>query len=147
MCNIQSEGAEWSVRAVGCWLVDGVLIEGSVVKNVRNVMYAAQRRAWTTDHTLCNETQMGPCLSSFCVCTLTEEVLSDLQGLCDWSCRGKLSHHWQLPPNGKQYERPNPKISVICHTSQGQRSKVKDFCNCVGPNCSVWTFISSFVIL
>lgn len=23
-------------------------------------MYAAQRRAWTTDHTLCNGTQMGP---------------------------------------------------------------------------------------
>jgi len=40
--------------------MDGVLIKGFVLKNFRNVIYAAQRRAWTTDHTLCNGAQMGP---------------------------------------------------------------------------------------
>lgn len=36
-------------------------------------MYAAWRRAWTTDHTSCNETQMGPCLlPSFCFCALSD---------------------------------------------------------------------------
>lgn len=40
--------------------MDGVLIKGFLLKNFRNVTYAAQRRAWTTDHTLSNGTQMGP---------------------------------------------------------------------------------------
>lgn len=52
---------------------DGVLIKRFWLKNFRNVMYAAQRRAWTTDHTSCNGTQVGPCLSSsFCLCAASD---------------------------------------------------------------------------
>lgn len=45
------ESTVFSEMQCAAGLVDGVLIEGFVPKNVRNVMYAAQRRAWTTDHT------------------------------------------------------------------------------------------------
>lgn len=52
---------------------DGVLIEGFLLKDFRNVMYAARRRAWTTDHTTCNGTQMGPCpTTSFYLCALSD---------------------------------------------------------------------------
>ncbi|KAI9519486.1 hypothetical protein NQZ68_027667 [Dissostichus eleginoides] len=49
------------VEVKGGGPMDGVLIEGFLLKDFRNVMYAARRRgAWATDHTTAMEPRWAP---------------------------------------------------------------------------------------
>lgn len=102
-------------------MVDGVLIKRFMPKNFRNVMYAAWRRAWTTDHT-CNGTQMGPCLSfPFCLCVLSDRggFIAATMGLQLWKkTRGIILFRKMkntILPNRKEESEPqNPNLLGEC---------------------------------